>query len=463
VLASERVGDTVRYRMLETIREYGHERLTGRGEMAALRSRHRDHYLRLAEQAAAQWFGPTQRSWAARLPRESANIRAALHYCLTEPGQTDAGVRMAGALWMYWIPCGFLLDGRAWLDRALAASSTPGRSRARALWATGYVATRQGDIPHALDLLEECRRLARQLGEPTLQAHADSAAGLTLTFADDLTAATEALHRSLAHYRCTGAGPDTQQALALFFLAYVNCLTGDTDGAVALCRECEALCVAHEEHWVRAWALWGLGLAQWLRGDLAHAQIQLRTALRIKYEFGDRSGVLLTAAALAWTAATSGDAERAARLLGATRALWAPLGTYLRGHRAFLRWRDDCERRARRLLGDAAFAASEAEGARFDIDALVADTLDLPRQQGHVRDDTEPPSDLLTERERQVAELVAEGLSSKQIAAQLVIATRTVESHVAHILTKLGFTSRAQIAAWTRCNTGRAAPLGNAT
>lgn len=462
VLTPEQVGDAIRYRMLETIREYGRERLTGRDEVAALRSRHRDHYLRLAEQAAAEWFGPTQRSWAARLRRESANVRAALNYCLTEPGQADAGVRMAGALWMYWIPCGFLLDGRAWLDRALAASSTPGRARARALWANGYVATRQGDIPTALALLDECRRLGQQLGEPTLEAHADSMAGLTLTFADDLPRATEALHRSLAYYRCTGAGPDTQQALALFFLAYVNCLKGDTDGAIALCRECEALSVAREEHWVRAWALWGLGLARWLRGDLVDAQVQFRSALRINDEFGDRSGVLLTAAALAWTAATSGDAERAARLLGATRALWAPLGTYLRGHRAFLRWSDDCECRARGLLGDDAFAACEAKGARFGLDALVADALDLPRQQAPGPDQTQPTFDPLTEREREVAELIAEGLSNKQIAVRLVISQRTAESHVEHILTKLGFNSRTQIAGWTLRNAGRTVP-GDAT
>jgi non-specific serine/threonine protein kinase len=461
VLTMEPVGTAARYRMLETIREYGREQLISRGDEATLRRRHRDHYLRLAEQAAAEWFGPDQHAWAARLRHQSANLRTALDYCFTEPNEAHAGLRMAGALWTYWIPCGNLLDGRSWLDRALATIIAPSLERAHALWANGYVATRQGDLHSALAMLNECRRLATHLGDAELAAHADSAAGLTLVFADQPLEARAALCRSLAYYDTPHATPDSPQALALFFLGYIDCLEGDIDGALARCQQCQALCEGNGERWAQSWALWGLGLARWLQGSLAEAENQLRSSLRIKHDFGDLSGVLLTAACMAWTSATGGAPERAARLLGATRTLWKPLGPFLYGHHAFLRWDRDSEARARSLLGDNTFEARYAEGAGFTMDSLAAYALDQ-HPSASERSGTIRSLSILTEREREVAELIAKGLSNKRIAERLIIAPRTVESHVEHILVKLGFTSRSQIAtAWTRSSTEEHTSMGS--
>jgi predicted ATPase/DNA-binding CsgD family transcriptional regulator len=449
VLALEHDGPEARYRMLETIREYGRSRLAD-AEWEVLCQRHRDYYLGVAESVAAAWFGPSQLDLARYLRSEYANLRVALEHCLAERGATRAGLRLAGALWTYWIPCGFLLDGRSWLDRALALDSTPCRERAHALWADGYVATRQGDIPHALAVLDECRDLGRRLGDESIVAHANSAAGLTSVFAGDPLGAIERAGAAVAYYRTEGARPDTQLILALFFLAYAKALRGDTDQATVLCEEGRSICSAHDERWARSWTLWGLGLACWLAGDLDEAVSHLRESLLIKHAFHDLAGTLLSAESLAWTLSTFGDTTRAAgaaRLLGAVRARWQPIGAFLYGHTAFLDWRADCVTRTRDLLGDQAFEEEYQRGSAASVDEVVSGAREQKRRRERRVRRAETRADL-TGREREVAGLVASGLSNRDIAAHLLIAERTVETHIDHIFTKLDVTSRSQIAAW---------------
>ncbi|MEQ4207518.1 LuxR C-terminal-related transcriptional regulator [Actinopolymorpha sp. B9G3] len=449
ILTLDQDAPEARYRMLETIREYGRSRL-GDGESDTLRRRHRDHYLDLAERVESAWFGEAQLDLARNLRSEYANLTVALEYCLSEHGENRSGLRLAGALWPYWIPCGFLLDGRSWLDRALQLDTTPCRERAQALWACGYVATRQGDIATALDMLDSCRALGRELGEEDIAAHANSAAGLTLQFADDLPSAVARLEEAIAYYRTEHARPDTPLILALFFLAYAMCLRGNTERAVALCEEGGRICRTHDERWALSWTLWGLGLAHWIAGNIEDAIAQLRESLLIKHAFHDLAGTLLSAECLAWTLATPGDtamAVRAARLLGAVHARWKPIGTFLYGHKAFLDWRERCEARLRALLGDQPYENEYRRGSLLTVDAVVSCATGEKKRGARAAHDQDDQK-TLSSRERDVAKLVADGLSNREIAAQLVIAERTAESHIDHIFTKLGFTSRTQIAAW---------------
>jgi len=97
LLQEEHLG-VGRYRLLETLRQFGQEKLSDSGERELLQRRHRDWYQGLAEQAAREWFGPQQVSWFNHLHLERANLRAALDYCLSEPGEAEAGVRMASVL-----------------------------------------------------------------------------------------------------------------------------------------------------------------------------------------------------------------------------------------------------------------------------------------------------------------------------------------------------------------------------
>ncbi|MFJ6784745.1 hypothetical protein [Streptomyces yangpuensis] len=139
----------VRYRMLETIRQYGRLRLSERGELSALRRRHRDYYQWLLSCAEREWFTAEQTAWAARLHEERPNLRAALDFCLNEPGETQAGLWMSAALWSHRLGEGSLEEERHWLARTLAADITPSLARARAAWADGWLTLLRGDYEPA--------------------------------------------------------------------------------------------------------------------------------------------------------------------------------------------------------------------------------------------------------------------------------------------------------------------------
>jgi predicted ATPase len=158
-------GPVVRYRLLDTIREYGRERLRETGEYTMLRRRHRDWYADFVARADADWVGPRQRDWLTRLDREHPNIRAALEFSLTEPGEAQTALRMAAALHWYWFHLGVFGEGRHWLDHTLACDTGLTVERSRALYLASRLAGLQGDLAAASALVEEGRELAAQLGD----------------------------------------------------------------------------------------------------------------------------------------------------------------------------------------------------------------------------------------------------------------------------------------------------------
>jgi non-specific serine/threonine protein kinase len=184
-------------------------------------------------------------------------------------------------------------------------------------------------------------------------------------------------------------------------------------------------------------------LAEWLQGELDKAGRHEKESLRVIREFNDSYGAAQRLERLAWIAAKSGDCERAAVLLGAVQQIW-PLygGRPMYGLPEFLAAHDECERAARRILGDSEFDEAFRHGTEFELDQAIDYAL------GEHTAPSSTPDTALTKREREILELVAEGLSNKDIAARLVIARRTVEGHVHNILAKLGFTKRTQLATW---------------
>ena len=192
---------------------------------------------------------------------------------------------------------------------------------------------------------------------------------------------------------------------------------------------------------------YALSLAEWKQGDVTQASTHSKDSLRVMHAFNDTFGTALLVDQLAWIAGTAGESAQAAVLLGAADQIW-PLvggGQPLGGFQRYRAAHEVCERQVRRALGDRAFQAAFARGAALDLDQAVAYALGEKPTPATAAD---TPTTPLTRRERQVAELVAEGLSNKDIAARLVIAQRTAEGHVEHILAKLGFTKRTQLAAW---------------
>ncbi|WP_157031920.1 ATP-binding protein [Kitasatospora cheerisanensis] len=138
-------GDPARFRMLDTLREYGAHWLRAGDEGPRLLRRHRDWYLGVADWGEVEWFGPQQAETAERTRLAHPNLRAALEFSLTEPGEEQPALALAAALWYFWAGTGRLGEGRHWLDRALALAPEPTGARAKALWATGHLAALQGD------------------------------------------------------------------------------------------------------------------------------------------------------------------------------------------------------------------------------------------------------------------------------------------------------------------------------
>ncbi|SDH36835.1 non-specific serine/threonine protein kinase [Lentzea fradiae] len=430
-----------RFRLLEPLRQYGWEKLRAAGRDHVLRQRHRDHFVEWAERCEKQWFGPAQPEIFALTRLEHQNLRAVLDFCLDEAG--DHCVHLAGTLWFYWAGCGMLGEGRHWLDRALAGAP-PGPARAKALWVNGYVSTLQGDITASRKMLEECRAYAVKAGDGVALAYATHRLACTHLVGDDLVLADALFEEAVARYRRQGL-VNSHTLLAGVELAISATFQRDFAAAERLCTEARAVAAEHGEQWVQAYAIYVLALCAWVRGDYERADQLGKECLRIKRTFHDLLGIVLAVEVLAWISASQGNAVRAATLLGATNEIWHTVGYPMFGSRYFGTPHGECESAVIAVLGDQEFRAVFRKGMDLELDDAIAYAIgeEQAERPGPVPDLTP-----LTRREQQVADLIATGLSNKEIAAKLVIARRTAEGHVERILQKLGFSSRAQIATW---------------
>jgi tetratricopeptide (TPR) repeat protein len=374
VLVREECATGARYRILETIRQYGQERLAKAEDTAALRRRHRDYYLHLAEQADADSSGPRQPRWAERLRVERANLFAALDYCLTVPGQERDGLRLGAALWFYWIGCGFVRDGRYWLDRALQANSAPSRDRARGLWINGWIATLQGDYQAALVLLDNSRDLAQQQGDDTALTYATQHLGWARLVAGDPPQAIPLLDHVLVHHRASARW--TAPAVIVFPMQiFVAGLAGDTDQAMDLLDECRKICASLGERWALSWALNAVGIAWWTAGNSRQAAAHLCECLRVKRDVTDQLGYPFGVDLLSWIAAAEGDWTRAAVLQGAADKMWEPINRPLFGFDPLIAEGQQWRTRTHEALGERAYHDALQHGARMSPEQAIACAL----------------------------------------------------------------------------------------
>ncbi|WP_083267757.1 ATP-binding protein [Lentzea guizhouensis] len=440
VVVAEQHPAGTRFRLLEPLRQYGVDKLRSAGLEQVLRERHRDHYIEWAERREQEWFGPAQPQIFALTRLENANLRTALDFCFASDGEHC--VHLAGTLWFYWAGCGMLGEGRHWLDRAVATAKE-GPLRAKALWVNGYVATLQGDLSASVRMLDECRAYARTAGDESALAYATHRLACTHLVGDDLAIADELFEEAMARYRSLGT-VNSHTMLAGIELAISATFQHDFAGAERLCVEAKAVGEEHGELWAQAYAIYVLALCAWVSGDLAKADALGRDCLRIKRSFHDLLGIVLGMEVLAWIAASQGNAARAATLLGATSEIWQSVGYPMFGSRYFGTPHGECESAAVAALGEADFRVAFRRGMDLELEDAISFAI------GEEPAEPEPvaPPTPLTRREQQVADLIAGGMSNKEIAARLVIARRTAEGHVERILQKLGFTSRAQIATW---------------
>ncbi|MFF0501840.1 protein kinase [Nocardia aobensis] len=444
ILVREQCDAVVRFRMLETLRDYGRYKLQESGEYAELRRRHRDWYQRLARDAEAEWISNRQADWIARLDRELPNLREALESGLTEQAEeaAEAGLCTAAALYEFWFFRGLYGEGRSWLDRALAspeARSIP--DRVKALRANSLLAALQGDFQAAATALEDARVLAEQCSLPAIRAQVAEADGSFALIRGDLARASSSLEEAVEILRSNRTPVLNVSALAYLGWTYEVC--GDAMQANEQFRELLSITEACGEVFYRAAALRGLGVAAWQQGDPNRAQQLLEKGLRLNRQLSSQTVTAFTLQALAWITRDTGDAERAAVLMGAAQSLFPAASGTAPIFANLSPFHQEFDQLTRHALGARGFDVAFGRGAAMGMDAAIDYALGEQR--------TAAPSAMatkLTKRERQVAELVCEGVSNKQIAARLVISQRTAEGHIEHILAKLGFTSRAQIAAW---------------
>ncbi|MGW1028236.1 ATP-binding protein [Streptomyces sp. NPDC002577] len=443
VQAVERDGQ-VRYRMLETIREYGWDLLAASDEHIALRTRHQEFFGQLAVHVAATWYGPGQEEGLARLRADHRNLEAALEWCVSN-GKAKQALSLVAALRHHWCADGFQSEGRRWLDRALDLPGPPSPERATALWVAGWVMLQQGDYDGAEARLAECEKLAAELGDEVAPYIALSLRGTAALFRGNLPKALDSFEAASAGLTRMG---DTGGTLFTDFQAAIAHAHAGDERAAQKGERAIALSEQLGERWTRSYALYALGLRAWAHGELDSATALARAGLQIQRGFNDHVGTAVLIELLAWIAASKKEFGHAARLLGAIRSIWRAIGTSLSAFGPHLdHHHAQCERQVLHALRAEAWEAALAEGGRMDHDQAISYALDGPTG---VRPAVPPAAadEVLTRREREVAALVAEGLSNRQIAESLVLSPRTVDGHVERILAKLGFASRAQVAAW---------------
>jgi len=444
------VQDADRYRLLDTMREFG-AGLAADEERRGARHRHRDYFLARAEQAAEQAAGREQVHWMAWVRRERDNLRAALDYSFTTPGEEAAGVRMTLALRCYWLMLGSFGEGAHWHGLAMAACQGT-RENAWAAYGAGFLAAQQGSLATAGRLLERAAAAAAGLAadgqaDRLLTACIAEAQGSVAFYAGDNAVALERYTGALASFRVLGFG-DPLTLVCYSRLASACLLALDVGGAIGLCEECIRRCDEAGEQWARSTAVWVRGAAHWLSGDNESAIADALASLAVKEAQGDLHTATmcldLIAISLAARGASAADFTRSAELYGAGETMWGLLNAPLQMGPAYTDFRKDGAAKCRAVLGDEPFEAAVRRGLALSLPEAAA----LARSESAAPGPTPPRP--LTRRERQIAALVASGMGNREIAEELTLSKRTVDSHIEHIFAKLGFTSRAQLADWLR-------------
>lgn len=500
----DKLGGETRFHMLETIRQYAREKLAESGEKDRVWDRYLDFFSKLAEEAEIQLDGADQADWLNRLESDHGNLRAALDWSRMANGNAEVGLRLAGSLAKFWQIRGYWHEGREQLSAVLSREEAAGptAARAKALYNAGIMAYLQSDYPATRHSLEASLSIHRELG-PAYQvsiAQALIMLGDMETQVGHYATAFSLIQEALGIMReledvggmaaalwqlGTGAvrqgeyeqavhlfeqalpllrqtGDKRQMAIVLTLLAEVALRQAEHERATALEKESLALRREIGDKWGIAVSLGNFAWLALRRNDLEEAAGLLEESVTLRHEMGDQGGIAWCLEKLAEIALIRGqrgpasrrveDLQRAARLFGAAATLRAPIGSVIDLVDA-----PEHERQlavVREQLGVTPFEMTWSEGQAMTLEQAIEYALGPPARR---KEGAQPPSPRqttgqefggLTGREREVAARIARADSNREIAQELVVSERTVETHVANILSKLGFTRRAQIRKW---------------
>jgi DNA-binding CsgD family transcriptional regulator len=427
------------YRLHETIREYAQIKLREADEEDLLLERCVDYYrtlcLRSADQARYRLL-----EWLPWAELEIDNIRVVLQQCLAR-GDSARGLDIAASMKYYWITHGTTESVR-WLDQLLALGEASSRTRMRAYYLRAWLSMLQGEPAAGRPFIARAIAAARETGQPALLSESlslavtvENVAGApeaASPYLDEAEAITAALDDFPARIELVQA-----QAIHAIFRGDLETVRAASLEGVRLSRE------AGDLYQLEAF-LRNLGMVGVMSGDFHSGNSQFMEALRVARTFDNRLAQSYGLAAAGWYAANTGHARAAAQLFGAAEAVRAQTGAEMMG--PLVPVLTGAKESAIEALGASKFEAELAAGKRMSRDAALrlalgeSDRVDVATE----RIDAGP----LARRELEVATLIAEGLSNKQIGARMLISEPTVATHIRSIMNKLGFNSRAQIASW---------------
>ncbi|MBO2453095.1 AAA family ATPase [Actinomadura barringtoniae] len=441
-------GGGDRYRMLDTLREYGAERLAMAGGQEEVRRRHVARYLGLVQDFDTHFHEDGQLAAYLALFAQHADLRAALEYACDLPGSDRDAAVLATRSWGYWQISGLLTEGRYWLTKVLDRFPGECAERAGMLTVRAYLATFQSDPRSAAGDVREAVPMAEALGETKTAGRALVYEHLVLTFTGRFEEAAEVSLRARERLEAV----DDQMALAKLDCqdGHLYHLQGKADLAIDYCaRGLQRFPEGSKECWIRGYLLYVSSVAHYRNADFAASAEAASAALRCKSALSDSIGIAYCLETFLFLAVEYGAYPRAAWLLGATEPLWELAGSRFSGTAQMDELHRAAETATREALGDERYEQLRVMGAEAllpqVVEAAISGSEDLPSVPRQRR--TGRGGDPLTRRELEVARLVAEGLSNREIADQLVISKRTVGAHVEHILSKLGVSSRLQVAA----------------
>jgi predicted ATPase len=439
LVVKEDVKDVACYRLHETMREYAGDRLRAVGERDAVELRCADYYRdtcqRLivdARYRLVEWLG-----W---MDLEIDNIRSVLRRCVARH-DLRRGLDLACFIGWYWVTRA-TSEGIRWFDEFLAPGGDAAPAHPLAHFMRGFLAILSSDPVAARPALDAAATGAAKAGLASLQAQALCLAAIAHHMTGDGTGARRKLDSAQSIATRLDEFPATVAVLQARSLS--GLFEGDLDVVRSAAAEGARRSRDVGDLYALEMMLLNLGLAA-LGGDhLDEAWPLFAEALRIARQIDDRVAQYLLLDALGCQAAGTGRPRLAARLLGAAQAVQTGIGPTVFPYLASPVARATEETTA--ALGAEAFRSGYEEGRRLVREAAIRLALGEP---AHVVDTVaRDPVAPLGKREAQVAQLVADGLSNKQIAARLLISEHTVDSHIRNIMSKLGVNSRARIAAW---------------
>ncbi|MGW5514429.1 LuxR C-terminal-related transcriptional regulator [Nocardia africana] len=432
----------VRFRMPETIRHFGASKLSD-AEALQLRRAHLLACADLVDSARHSWTDARQERVSDRLRENRANLRFALQSALAD-GSEDAISTAAGlvATWFLWSSAFSVREHRLWVSAFLSLPAPPETLVAPLHATLGLLQTMQGDRREAeqnFDLAETC---ARKLDDTATLAFVFQTRGLNTYLGGNFEEGEQQLEAALRLYDTLPGGTDLMWTahIEMGMLQSSRANVGAAAEHFELVRDQAA---ATGEKWMLSYSVYGSGLVALVSGNYTEAIRLALDSLTLKRAFDDIVGTTLVTDLLAWAEAAAGSGERAAVLLGAASSMWDSFGMQLYGSQHWVERRAVYEATAKASLGESAYADAHRRGAAMTMRELIDYALNESEKDGNTRQLRRPST--LSPREYQIACLVAQGLTNREIATRMVLSVRTVDGHVSNILRKLGVTRRRHV------------------